>query len=161
MTRPVLIAGLLGGLLGGVVSSVAARWLPPATKHEPAVAVPEEARAVAEAYVARLRGAKYDEFVSDLKNGMVFPSEKQFDEFRQSFDSYKTVIPGIYGPLSGEISLVRASAVTPDLARFVYLQKCPRGLVVWTFILYQSVDGWRPSSVAWSQDPLRAFVAGP
>ncbi len=157
MTRSVLFAGLLGGLLGGVFSTAASRWLPGPTTATAAIPVPAEARATADAYVARLRAGKYDEFVNDLKNGMVFPSEKEFDEFRRSFELYRTVIPGIYGPLSGDVTLVREGAATPDLARFVYLQKCPNGLVVWTFIMYRGAEGWRPSSVSWSHDPLRAF----
>jgi hypothetical protein len=148
---------LLGGLLGGVFSTLASRWLPGPATSAAAIPVPAEARATADAYVARLRAGKYDEFVNDLKNGMVFPSEKEFDEFRRSFELYRTVIPGIYGPLSGDVTLVRESAATPDLARFVYLQKCPNGLVVWTFIMYRGAEGWRPSTVSWSHDPLRAF----
>lgn len=162
MTRPVLLAGLLGGLLGGLVSDLASRWLPPGGGGGAAgPAVPPEARDAAEAYVARLRNAQYDEFMTDLRTGMVFLSPQEFEEFRKSFEAYRTIIPGVYGPLSREVTLIREAAVSPDLARFVYLQKCPNGLVVWTFILYRGADGWRPSSVSWSHDPTRAFLPSP
>lgn len=165
MTKPILLAGLLGGLLGGVVSFAASRWIKPAEPAKPNAggkveAANPEAHAVAEAFVAKLKATKYDDFLADLRIGMVRMTDKEFEAFKQNYDVFRATVQTLFGTPTGEIEFVRESVVGADLARYVYLQKFPRGAVVWVFTMYRTTDGWRPNSLVWSDNLQQAFPAG-
>jgi hypothetical protein len=162
MTKPILLAGVLGGLLGGVCSFAVGRLTKTPPPEKPnltlgTIAVPPDARNKTETYVDKIRQMKYDEFVNDLKTGMIFMSDKEFADFKQSFEVFRTVVHGVYGTPTGEVTLLHETALTQDLVRFVYLQQFPRGAIVWTFVLYRSKDGWGLNRVLWNRDLLLAF----
>lgn len=148
-TKPILIAGVLGGLLGGVVSFAATRWLKPAepTKAE----VPAEARQVAQGFGAKLKAGKYDDFLTDVKSAMVFDGENDFRAFQKSFEESRNLFPKVYGTPLGELELVRETALTPNLVRFVYLEKFPRGALAWVFILYKDAERWQLNYLTWNK----------
>jgi hypothetical protein len=153
MTRPILIAGLLGGLLGGVVSFAASRLITPApAKQElPPPVQATEAREVADAFIAKLKVGKTDEFVQDVKAGITFMSEQEFAQFKSDFTESRKVIPQVLGRATGEFELVRETALSPSLVRLIYLEKYERGGVAWSFTLYRTQDGWRVDDVSWNR----------
>jgi hypothetical protein len=156
MTRPILIAGLLGGLLGGVASFSASRLLVPAgarseqTQAVPAgpVAVPADARQVAEGFVAQLREGKFEQFAISAKLGKVDSTDADFAAFKVKLLESRTVFTNTFGPSSTEFELLRETALSPSLVRFVYLERFERGGVLWVFVMYHGTDsGWRLSWV--------------
>ena len=120
-TRAVLIAGLLGGLLGGVVSFAAGRVIKPAPPPPPEPPR-SEAREVADAFVAKLRAGKIDEFTQDVKQGITFMSEQEFAKFKVDLAESRSVIPGVFGPATGEFELIRETTLSPSLVRLFYLE---------------------------------------
>ena len=155
MTRPILIAGLLGGLLGGVVSFTASRLISPApAKQEttpPPPPQPTEAREVADAFVAKLKAGKIDEFIQDVRLGITFMGDDEYAKFRTDLTESRRVVPQILGRASGEFELVKETPLTPSLVRVVYLEKFERGGVAWYFTLYHGKDGWRVDDVSWNR----------
>jgi hypothetical protein len=162
MTRSILLAGLFGGLLGGggVFAAVRLAGATPdqAKAEQPqASAAPAEARGVAEAFLAKLKDMKYQEFVGDVKEGMTFLNEPEFEAFKKAFLDSRTQCHGVYGKLTGEYELVRETAPRPELVRFVYLEKFERGAVAWSFVLYRTKEGWRLNDVRFNINLLHAF----
>ncbi len=166
MTKSVLMAGVLGGVLGGLGAYLAVLWLKPveAAPTNAGVATREpaspEARAVAEAFVSKLRTGKYDEFALDVKLGMSALPDKEFAVFKQKFEEALLLAHGVYGTPTGEVELIGETALTPNLARFVYLQKFPRGAMVWFFVLYNTPEGWRLNGIVFNKDLIHAFPSG-
>jgi hypothetical protein len=146
MTKSVLIAGLLGGLLGGIASFAASRFIKPV---EPAKSQDaqhaSEAREVTEAFVAKLKAARFDEFALDAKSS-TGPTEEDFATFKTKLNDSRIVYTKLLGPSTGEFELLKETLQSPSLARFVYLERFERGGIVWSFVLYKRKDGWR---LAW------------
>lgn len=145
MTRTILLAGLLGGLLGGAASFAAGRFIKPA---EPARSNSEiatsEAREVADAFVAKLKAAKFEEFCNDAKANATFNSdEKEMAAFQDKLIKSRSAYVAYLGPSMGEFELLRTSALSPSLFRFVYLEKFEKGGVWWSFVLYRGKDSWK------------------
>jgi hypothetical protein len=164
MTRPILIAGLLGGLLGGVASFAASRWIVPAgtAKPEPGskIPIPPEALAAAEAYVAKLEAMKYDDFMAEVRLGEPMVPKEDFEAFQQKFKKSRAIYHGTFGNRTEPFELIRETALSRDLVQFAYLEKFDRGMVAWYFILNQTKDGWRLARVWWNEDLSIAFVGG-
>jgi hypothetical protein len=165
MMRPILLAGLLGGLLGGAAAFVAVRLI--GTAADPAKAeTPQtftasaEVRGVAEAFLGKLKAMKYDEFIGDVKQGMTFLNETEFEAFKKAFLESRLLCHNVYGQLTGEYELLREVALRPELVRLVYLEKFDRGAVAWSFILYQTRQGWRLNDVRFNINLIHAFPGG-
>ncbi len=145
--KPILFAGLLGGLLGGVLSFAASRWLVPtvAAKPDAAGSSPTltEARGVAEAFIGKLQAAKLDEFLQDVKQATPTFTEQEFAAFRKQFEDTRLNYLARNGPPLHEFELIRETALSPSLVRYVYLEKYTRGGVIWNFVLYHGKDQWR------------------
>jgi hypothetical protein len=163
MTRPIVIAGLLGGLLGGVVSFAASRWVVPAQpKAETAPAVrhevPPEARAIADAYVAELRAGKFEEFAAHAKIGSTITTDEEAAKFKARLLEFRRVANGSFGPSLGEFEVLGETALSPSLVRLTYLEKFERGGVWWTFVLYHGKDHWWLAWVDWGVNPAVIFA---
>jgi len=141
MTKPILLAGLLGGLLGGLLSVAGNRFIAPA-KSDPAQHPSPEARAVTELYLAKLKAGKTEEFMKDVKVGMVTLTEADFNDMTKRLKDTLTLYTGIFGPPTGEFELIRESAPSPSLVKLIYLQKYDRGAVGWTFYLCRGKETW-------------------
>lgn len=163
MTRSILLAGLLGGLLGGAASFAAGRWLKPPEppKSESATGsggpASPEARQVAEAFVAKLRAGKFDEFALDAKVASAAVTDQTFAAFKARLDQERLVYGKLYGRSTGEFELLRETVLSPHLVRFAYLEKFENGGVIWFFILYRGSETWRLSYVDWSDKLALAF----
>ncbi|MCE9566955.1 MAG: hypothetical protein K8U57_33555 [Planctomycetes bacterium] len=155
MTKPILIAGLLGGLLGGMVSFAASRWIKPV---EPAKPRPE-ARDVAEAFVAKLKATKFDEFALDARFASANVTEEAFAKFKDKLTADRQLYANLYGSSTGEFDLLRETVLSPSLVRYEYLEKFERGGVIWFFVLYRGKDSWKLSFVDWT-DKLALGFAG-
>jgi hypothetical protein len=163
LTRPILIAGLLGGLLGGVVSFAADRLIKPAvpapipTANEKAT---EEARHVVEAFLALIKAEKEkkDEFTKQVKNSYTFMNDDLFKIYKQDFDTSRIVYPGHFGTPLYEFELLRETALSPDLIQFVYLEKFDHGVVIWRFVMYRGKESWRITNLIWSHEGREAFL---
>lgn len=142
MTRPVLLAGLLGGVLGAVSSFALSRALPPAAKSPaPPQQAPPEARQFADTVVAKLRSGKDDEVVGLMRLAFLeLPDEEFAEKVRAPFLEVRERKP--YGPTLG-FDLVRENVVAADLVRFVYLERFASGCVVWGLTCYNSPAGWQ------------------
>jgi hypothetical protein len=163
LTRPILIAGLLGGLLGGVASFAAGRLIKPATPTPVPTAkekATEEARHIVEEFLAllKLEKEKKDEFMKQVKNGYTYMHDDVFKRYKQEFDNVRLVYPGIFGDPLHEFELLRETALSPDLIQFVYLEKFDHGGVIWRFIMYRGKESWRIAILIWSQEGHDAFV---
>jgi hypothetical protein len=151
VNQPVLFAGLLGGALGAVLSFALSRWVSPAPQPAaptpgqsaapaPAPASPE-ARHFADQVIARLQAGRDEEVIALMRP--VFPelTDKEFaDTVRTSFLAARAGKP--YGPSVG-FEFARETAVSPDVARFVYLERFAHGCVVWSVACYQGQQGWQ------------------
>lgn len=162
--KPILIAGILGGVLGGALSFAGSRWLAPASapaKGTPGAArpVPEHAKMAAELYLKKLKEMKYAEFATDASRALLF-SEAEAAEFTKKFTQERTIRHGVFGTTSGDIELVRETAISDDLVQFQYLEKFQQGAVLWTFVFYQTKNGWRLHNVVWDPNLTHAFQPG-
>jgi hypothetical protein len=161
MTRPILIAGLLGGLLGGVVSSAASRWVIPTraatADAKPRIPIPQEARTAVEWYTAKLEALQYDEFASEIRRGVKAVPKDQLETFLKEFQQSRQTYHGAFGNHIAPFELIRETAVSPDLVQFVYLEKFEATSVAWFFVFYQTKEGWRLVRVIWKEDLLIAF----
>jgi len=163
MTRPILLAGLLGGLLGGGASFIANRTISPvpAAKSETRPPTPstEEARQVAESFLGSVRDGKQDQLAADVKNGVWLISEQEFASFLGQFNADRARFAKQYGESSHQYELVREVMLSPSLVRFIYLEKYQRDGVLWFLVLYHTMDGWRLVGVTW-KEKLAVAVSG-
>lgn len=142
--RPVWPAALLAGLLAGAVAFALGRTFPapvPAPR-------PSEARAVADALVAKLRAGQYDEFAALPHLGRPDEAEKKVAEVRDVIARSREYCATHFKSTSGEFELMRESSFGPSLAKLLYLERFPTGGVVWGLGLFRAADGWRVISVA-------------
>ena len=160
-TKPILVAGLLGGVLGGVGSLGVTRWMKPATPAKTEVGGPAEAKQIAESYIGKLKEGKYEEFKADVKAGLDFTSEAVSQAYNKDFDEARRVYPGASGSPTGEFDLLRETALAPDLARFVYLEKFQRGSLLWIIVVYRTPERWRINAIAWKPELILAFPDKP
>jgi hypothetical protein len=162
MTRPILIAGLLGGLLGGVVSFTLSRAIKP-PKPEPAASAPTEleveGRKVGDAFMAKLKAKDFDGFAQAVKSAMV-GSEQEFAKFKQDLIAGRDYSTGVYGQSTGEFDLVYSRPIGESAVRLVYTEKFERGALVWFLILYHGKDGWRLDSISWNKSLGGALAQG-
>lgn len=162
MQRSVLMAGLLGGLLGGVAAFAAGRVLKPLEQAKvdpgPTGSVPAmtEAREVADSLVVKLRAGKLDEFAADARAGASIKDE-DFAKWRAGLSEFRTVAVGSFGPATGEFELLKETALSPSLFRFVYLERLERGGVWWRFVLYRGKDSWKLAWVDWGGNLANLF----
>jgi len=163
MTRPVVLAGLLGGLLGGVASFAATRMITPAQPgHLDAVKVGEglsEARQVAETFMAKVRTGKPDDLASEVRIGLWLVSDQEFHSFLGQFTADRKRFASELGDSTGQMELVREVLLSPSIVRLIYLEKYPRDGVLWFLVVYHTMDGWRLVGVTW-KEKLAAAVSG-
>ncbi len=162
MTKPVLLAGLLGGFLGGVGGFVLLRSFPvpakpPAVVETSPVIVAEPlpqsaARPLADQLVAMLKAGRQDEFFARVRPGLTELTDEQFDQFRQEIVAMRQGFAKAYGA-PGEFEFARETVVSPSLVRFAYVEKYSRGCVVCFVIFYHSPAGWQV--MAFSYHPLQ------
>jgi hypothetical protein len=79
-----------------------------------------------------------DELVGLLKSG----KNEQFNQVRQHLLKSREKYATDYGPTT-DFEFVRETSVGPNLVRFAYLERFPRGCVVWIFVYYYAPDGWQ------------------
>ena len=144
MTRSVMIAGILGGLLGGAASFAANRFIKPVEPVKSDVDLTTgEARDVADAFVARLKSAQFEEFARDAKANATFTPDPEYAAFKKKLLDSRILYTKQLGPSSGDFELLRATTLSPSLVRFVYLEKFEKGGVWWMFVLYHGKDSWK------------------
>ena len=140
MTKPVLLAGLLGGLVGAVFAFALARTFPTTPKSPPPP--PSEARPLADDLVAKLKAGKNDEFLTGVRQAFSDRDDEQFNQVRQNLLKSREGFGKDYGG-SSDFEFVRETSVGPNLVRFAYLEKYPHGCVVWTLVYYNAPGGWQ------------------
>ena len=154
MTKPVLLAGLLGGLLGGAGGFALVRAFPapvkPVVAAEPA---PHPARPLADELIANLQAGRNDAFFATLRAGFVELTDEQFAAFRQDVEAGRRKFTDDYGP-AGEVEFARETVLSPSVVRFAYVEKHARGCVACFVVFYLTPDGWRV--LAFAYKPLDA-----
>jgi hypothetical protein len=154
--RPILLSGLLGGLLGGSASFIANRTIVPTTPPaksetaEPPRSL-DEARQVAESFLANVRDGKQDQLAADVKNGVWLVTDQEFATFLGQFTADRARFAKQYGEPSRQYELVREVVLSPSLVRLIYLEKYQRDGVLWFLVLYHTMDGWRLVGVTWKE----------
>jgi hypothetical protein len=143
-SKPVLVAGLLGGLLGAVFSFALGRVLPAPVKPPPP-APPSEARQFTEHVLGKWKDGKNDEFMSLVRPAFAEASDEQFAEVRKGMYEAREHDVKLFGG-SGEFEFCRESILSPTLVRLTYLEKYPRGCVVWSLTVYNAPSGWLVAS---------------
>ena len=141
MTRSVLFAGLLGGALGGVVAFGLARTFPAPPPPVP-TPQPSEARQYADDLIALLKAGKNEAFLKGVRQAFDMPDERFDVEIREPFFKLREGRVREYGAGS-EFEFIRESSLGPNLVRFAYLEKFPRGCVVWYIVFYNGPTGWQ------------------
>ncbi|AWM38942.1 hypothetical protein GobsT_28210 [Gemmata obscuriglobus] len=142
MTKPVLLAGVLGGVLGGAGAFVLGRAFPAA----PAVVVekPHEARPFADDLFMKLQKGQADEFLAAVRVGDPEYDDAEFDKLiRQPMLRVREGAVRGYGG-AGSFEFFRETVTAPDLVRFTYLERYPRGCLVWLLYCYRGAGGWHP-----------------
>lgn len=139
-SKPVLVAGLLGGLLGAVFSFALARALPAPVKPPPP-APPSEARQYVEQVLGLLKAGKHDDFMAQLRPAFAESTDEQFAEVRKQMYEARERDAKMFGG-AGEFEYCRESVLSPTLVRVIFLEKYPRGCMVWSMIVYQAPDRW-------------------
>ena len=152
MTKPVLLAGLLGGVLGAVFAFALARTFP-ATPKAPPPPPPSDARRDADELIAFLKAGKNEEFFAGVRAAFSGRNDEELNQARQHLLKLRDQPAAVYGP-SIDFEFVRETSIGPNLVRFAYLEKFPRGCVVWTLVFYNAPDGWQV--LAFTQVPLDA-----
>ena len=142
MTKPVLLAGLLGGVLGAVFAFALARTFPATPKLSPPPP-PSEGRQFADDLIAKLKAGKSDEFTAKVRNGFPELNDEDFNQaVRQPLLTMRENFGKAYGQPS-EFEFVRETAISPSVVRFAYLEKFPHGCVVWVIACYDGPQGWQ------------------
>ncbi|MCI0704624.1 MAG: hypothetical protein L0241_26505 [Planctomycetia bacterium] len=144
MTRPILLAGILGGLLGVAGNFVLARWFPTATKPDVPENPPQQsdARTRGEELVAHLQAGKNDEFLAIARSGFAEMSDKEYDEVvKKRMKGFRELIAKAYGQTRG-FEFLRETVVGASIVEVAYLEKFSRNCVVWFFYLYNNGEGW-------------------
>lgn len=136
----VLFAGLLGGLLGAVCSFVLARTLP-APVPAPPTPPPSEARRFAEEVLATLKAGKQDDFAALLRPAFAEASDEEFAVVRTQMAEARAKDAERLGGAS-EFEYCRETALSPSLTRVVFIEKYPRGVMVWSMVVYRGADRW-------------------
>lgn len=144
MTKPVLLAGLVGGVVGAIVCFALLRTFTPVAKSASQTSTisqaSPEARVFADDIVAKLKADKDDEVVGLMRLAFLEMTDQQFDEVRNSFLATRASTP--YGRSLG-IDFAREYAINKDLARFVYLERFADGCVAWIITCYNGAKGWQ------------------
>lgn len=145
--QPVLLAALLGGLIGGVFSFALARTFPPPVK--PAPPAPQsEARQFAEDLFRKLKAGHNDEFVALIRPGFGDLNDEQFTKFREGVFEMRTKVAKAYGPPI-EFEFARETPLSPSLVRVTFVEKYPRGCVLWWVVVYNTPAGWQVSAFSY------------
>jgi hypothetical protein len=152
LTRPVIIAGLLGGLLGGVAAFAVGRVVVPAPSGKSDAANPAaDVRPLAESFLRRLQGDNLDELQIALQNGFWPITQQEYATFRGQFAADRARFVREFGDRTGEFELVRETTLSPSLVKFVYLEKYQRDGILWHLVLYHSQGDWRLIGVSWKE----------
>jgi hypothetical protein len=146
VSKPVLLAGLLGGVLGAIIGFALMRSFPPAAKFAPSTPTPiasPEARQFADDLVAKLKAGKDEEVMSSVRLAFREMPDDQFNQtVREPYLFVRKHFPQQYGPSRG-FEFVRENVVSEDIARFVYLERFAHGCIVWTIVCYNTPTGWQ------------------
>lgn len=140
MTKPVLLAGLLGGLLGAVCSFALARALPAPVKPAPPPP-PSEARQFAEEVFATLKAGKQDDFAALLRSAFADATDDEYAVVRKQMSEARAKNAERLGGAS-EFEYCRESILSPALTRVIFIEKYPRGVMVWSVIVYRAPERW-------------------
>jgi hypothetical protein len=157
-SKPVLVAGVLGGLVGAVLSFALGRWMP-APPAVPPPAPPSEARQFAEAVFDLLKAGKHDAFMDQLRPAFAEATDEQFAEVRKRMYETREGNAKRYGG-GGEFEYCRESALGSALVNVTFLERHPRGCVVWSLVVYRAADGWKVLACN-GLAPGQAFAAAP
>jgi hypothetical protein len=142
LSKPVLVAGVLGGVLGAVCSFALARALPAPVKVPPP-APPSEARQFADHVIGLLKAGDNKKFLEYLRPA--YPrklNDEQFAEHvgKNVFQARVDAVE-LYGA-SIDFEFCRELVLSPSLVRLLYLERFAHGCTVWHLIVYHSPDGW-------------------
>ena len=151
MTKPVLLAGLLGGVLGAIICFALLRAFPSEAKSaaptNPTLTapptVPQDGRAFADDLVAKLKDRKDEELKSRIRLAYRELNDEEFNKgMWEPFLQARTDFANIYGK-SLSIELARENVVSQDIVRFTYLERHEHGCGVWSIVCYNSPSGWQ------------------
>ena len=147
MSKPVLLAGLLGGVLGALICFALMRAFPPpaqsATQTSNAPTAPSDGRDFANDIIAKMKAGKDEEIKSTIREAYRDVPDPVFEE--EMWKRHLTVrkeFPARHGKSLG-FELARETVIAPDIVRFTYIERFEHDCMVWTFVCYNSPGGWQ------------------
>jgi hypothetical protein len=160
-------AGAVGGLCGAVLALVVNRWLPPAVPPPSPAPAPQEAETLvdegAKQFVQRclshIKNHRLEEFAQEAKQSRAVVAEEDLKKFLERLQRDRELSLRSFGPPLGEYELLRVTAPSPSLVRFIYLERFERGAVWWVFVLYRTPERWQMAWVDWGAN-LAILFAG-
>jgi hypothetical protein len=164
--NPWLVAGAVGGLCGALLALVVNRWLPPVPP--PSTAVPAEeapidelARRFVERCLSHIKNNRLEEFAQEAKQSQSVVTEEDLKKFLARLRSDRQLSVQSFGQPLGEYELLRVTAPSPSVVRFVYLERFERGGVWWVFVLYRTPERWQMAWVDWGGNLAMLFAGLP
>jgi len=103
---------------------------------------PSEARQYADDLIALLRTGKNEAFLKGVRQAFPMPDERFDVDIREPLFKRRQHWEQEYGAGS-DFEFIHESSLGPNLVRCAYLEKFPRGCVVWFIAFYNGPTGWQ------------------
>lgn len=159
-----LTAGIAGGLCGAALALLLNRWLPPAAEplpHPPTTTettIDEAAKQFVERCLSHLKNNRLEEFAQEAKLSQAVVTDEDMKKFLARLRSDRELSLRSFGKPLGEYELLRVTAPSPSVVRFVYLERFERGAIWWVFVLYRTPQRWQMAWVDWGGNLAMLFV---
>lgn len=163
-------AGAAGGLCGAILALLVNRWLPPAGSSAPSplpspqvaeVLVDEGAKQFVERCLSHIKNHRLEEFAQEAKQSRAVVTEDDLKKFLERLRRDRELSLQSFGPPLGEYELLRVTAPSPSVVRFLYLERFERGAVWWVFVLYRTPERWQMAWVDWGGNLAMLFAGLP
>ena len=93
--------------------------------------------------------------IEKMKPYMTVPGE-QVDEVMRNTQTARTRVAEVIGPSIG-YEYIGQKRIGSSLLRTIYVEKAANAAITWTFVFYQSIDGWVLTSFNFEIDSPDVF----
>jgi len=160
--------GVAGGVCGALVTLLVGRWLipvaaPPApTTAAPApatqVVVDEAAKQFVERCLSHIKNQQLEELAQEARQSRAVVRDEDLRKFLERLRADRELSLRSFGRPLGEYELLRVTAPSPSVLRFIYLERFERGAVWWMFVLYRTPERWQMAWVDWGGNLALLFA---